>query len=94
MPLIAFNSASHVQLGLASKAVLTFILSKYRPGNNGMIAASSREAAKMCGINKETASIAFRELVATGLLDCVKPARPMGRNWSAPEWRLTFLRST
>ncbi len=39
----------------------------------------------MCGIDKETASIAFRELVATGFLDCVKPARPMGRNWSLPD---------
>lgn len=92
MPLVAFYSEQHVRLGLASKAVLTFVLSKYRPGNNGRIGASTREAAEKCGINKSTANISFRELAAMGFLDCVTEAKLVGREWLSPEWRLTFLR--
>jgi hypothetical protein len=61
----------------------------YNGANNGRLALSARVAAERCNIAKNTATRAFRELTAKGLIDCATPGGFSYKLRHAAEWRLT-----
>jgi len=60
-------------------------------GNNGRIALSRVEVAKICGIDRKTATKALQALVDGNFIREMKPAKFNGQEWSAPEWRINHL---
>jgi hypothetical protein len=60
-------------------------------GNNGRIMFSRSEAAEKCGVNRRTATKAFKALEDGNFIQEMKPARFDGQDWTAPEWRINYL---
>lgn len=79
-------------LKASSRAVYLEVATRYNGTNNGTLALSARDAADRCNINKDTASQAFRELVAHGFIECVTPGGFSRKVRHATEWRLTQYR--
>jgi hypothetical protein len=53
-------------LSLAARSLLVEILARYRPGDNGKLAWSVRQAAQVLGVSKSTAARALTELELNG----------------------------
>ena len=79
-------------LKASSRAVYLEVAIRYNGVNNGAIALSARDAARLCHLNKDTATVAFRQLVEHGFLDCVTPGGFSRKVRHATEWRLTQYR--
>jgi hypothetical protein len=60
--------------------------------NNGTIALSARDAARLCKINKDTAGRSFKELIEEGFIEAVTPGGFSRKDPHATEWRLTHQR--
>ena len=73
----------------SSRAVYVEIVARYDGRNNGRLALSARDAARLCNINKDTAVQAFRELIDRGFIECVTPGGFTRKTRHATEWRLT-----
>jgi len=91
MPHVVYDSEPYHLLGLASQAVIMYLLRLYDGSNNGRIGASSRSVASACRINRETAMKAFHELQDKGFIVCQKASAFADGTRLAPEWRLSFL---
>jgi hypothetical protein len=86
------DSAAYQSLSLKARAALIEICRRYDGGNNGRIALSVREAAERMNCTKETASLAFRELVEKGFMQAAKLGWFSIKFRHSTEWRLTFYR--
>ena len=73
----------------AERAVYIFVAGRYNGGNNGSIAASVRDVADNCHINKDTATKALRTLEERGFIVRVTPGSFNRKTPHAAEWRLT-----
>jgi hypothetical protein len=76
-------------LSAPARAVYIQIGFRYNGANNGKIAYSVRDAASECDINKDTASRAFKELVARGFIEERRHGALSKKTRIASEWRLT-----
>jgi hypothetical protein len=76
----------------AARAVYVVLAERYNGQNNGSLALSARDAARLCNINKDTAGRAFRELIDHGFIECVTPGGFSRKVRHATEWRLTVHR--
>ena len=83
-------SAAWCSLTPAARVVYVVLASRYNGHNNGSLALSARDAARLCNINKDTACRAFRELVDKGFIECVTPGGFSRKVRHATEWRLTI----
>jgi hypothetical protein len=86
------DSAAYQSLSLKARAALMEICRRYDGGNNGRIVLSVREAAERMNCNKETASLAFRELIKKGFVQPAKLGWFSIKFRHSTEWRLTFYR--
>ncbi len=76
----------------AARAVYVVLAARFNGCNNGSLALSARDAARLCNINKDTATRAFHELVEHGFIECVTPGGFSRKVRHATEWRLTHYR--
>lgn len=76
----------------AERAFYLEVAVRFNGSNNGMIALSARDAARLTHVNKDTATKAARRLVEVGLIECATPGGFSRKNPHATEWRLTHLR--
>ena len=75
-------------LSPVARAVYLEIEFAYNGSNNGAIRLGCREVAELCGINKDTAARAFRELENLGFIVRNKPGGFYPQR-HVTEWRLT-----
>ncbi len=71
------------------KAVYLELAYRFNGRNNGEIALSIRDAARLCNIAKDTAMKALRELEAKGFIAIEKPGGFDYKRQHATEYRLT-----
>ena len=64
-----FHTEAWLSLSTAARAVFVQLAVRYNGSNNGRLALSARDAAKECRISKNTATKAFKELVAKGFIE-------------------------
>ena len=83
------RSAAWRSLTPAAKAVYLEVEARHNGSNNGLIALSVRDAAKLCNIAKDTAGRAFKELQEKGFLVLTTPGSFSRKVRHATEWRLT-----
>lgn len=82
------SSPAYRDLSCAARCLLDEFLRVYRPGRNGTLSISQRNAASLLGVHKNTATKAFRELDDHGFLVLTQ-----GQYWQegkAREWHLTI----
>lgn len=84
-----FKSDAFRQLSGPAVKVFFELRSRYNGQNNGRIALSLNECARLFSIGKETAQRAFEELQEKGFIRLVVRGRWYGRR--ASEWALTTL---
>lgn len=81
-------SPAYRALSCPARCLLEEFQRIYRPGRNGHLVISQRQAAQLLGVHKSTATKAFNELVKYGFL-----VMSQGQYWQerkAREWRLTI----
>jgi DNA-binding transcriptional MocR family regulator len=86
------NSPAWRALKASSRAVYVELSMRYNGFNNGTLALSARDAARLCNINKDTATQAFRQLIEHGFIERVTPGGFSCKVRHATEWRLTDSR--
>ncbi len=86
------NSPSWEGLSAQARAVLIQIAKRYNGGNNGALAASVRNLATECRINKDTAGKAVKELLEAGFLELAQAGAFTFKMRHAAEYRLTWLK--
>ena len=79
-------------LSAPARAVYIQIGFRYDGFNNGRIAFSVRDAASECGLANNTASKAFKELVALGFIEETRHGGLSRKTRIASEWRLTAFK--
>jgi hypothetical protein len=79
-------------LSAAARALYVQIGSRYNGGNNGKLAFSVRDAARECNIARNTAAVAFRELVDLGFIEETRHGSLSRKTRIASEWRLTAFK--
>jgi hypothetical protein len=79
-------------LSAAARAVYIQIGLRYDGFNNGRISFSVRDAASECGLAKDTASRAFKELVDLGFIEETRHGSLSRKTRIASEWRLTAFK--
>lgn len=72
-------------------AVLIRVMQRYNGGNNGKIHMSSRDAAKLANINKDTAAKSLRSLTAKGFLRLSEPSSFNTNGRRASSYEITSL---
>ena len=83
-----FESPAYRDLRPVAKCLLTEFLNIYRPGRNGKLVLSIRQAARRVGVVENTVIKAFHELVEHGFLILTSPHRWM--QGMAREFELTI----
>src|SRR5215831_11338516 len=74
----------------AARALYIEIVKRYNGSNNGRIVMGVRDAAKLIGVSKDTALLAFRFLEDRGFIICTKRGAFSHKTcMDASEWRLT-----
>ncbi|MFN9008523.1 MAG: helix-turn-helix domain-containing protein [Hyphomonadaceae bacterium] len=86
------NSPAWEGLSAQARAVLIQIAKRYNGGNNGALAASVRNLAAECRINKDTAAKAVKELLDAGFLELAQAGAFSFKKRHAAEYRLTWLK--
>ena len=86
------KTAAWLALSLPARAVYLQIGSRYNGSNNGKIALSVRDAASECGMARNTANRAFKELVRLGFIEETRHGGLSRKTRMASEWRLTAFR--
>ncbi len=86
------RTAAWQDLRPAARAIYLEMLMTYNGGNNGFIGLSTRDAARRCHVNKDTATKAFRELIEHGFIECATPGGFSLKVRHSTEWRLTHVR--
>lgn len=86
------TSPAWLSLSPAPRAVLIQVGKRYNGANNGMLAASVRDLADECRINKDTAAKALKTLQDAGFLDLVQAGSFSRKVQHAAEYRLTWER--
>jgi hypothetical protein len=86
------NSPSWEGLSAQARAVLIQIAKRYNGGNNGALAASVRNLATECRINKDTAGKAVKELLDAGFVELAQAGAFSFKKRHAAEYRLTWLK--
>lgn len=86
------NSPAWEGLSTQARAVLIQIAKRYNGGNNGALAASVRNLASECRINKDTAAKAVKELLNAGFLELAQAGAFSFKKRHAAEYRLTWLK--
>lgn len=86
------NSPAWEGLSAQARAVLIQIAKRYNGGNNGALAASARDLAAECRINKDTAAKAVKELECAGFLELAQAGAFSFKKRHAAEYRLTWLK--
>jgi hypothetical protein len=79
-------------LSAPARAVYIQIGFRYDGFNNGRIAFSVRDAASECGLAKNTAGKAFRELVDLGFIEETRHGALSRKTRIASEWRMTAFK--
>jgi hypothetical protein len=79
-------------LSAAARAVYIQIGLRYDGFNNGRISFSVRDAASECGLAKDTASRAFKELGDLGFIEETRHGSLSRKTRIASEWRLTAFK--
>ncbi len=82
-----FDSDAYRSLNNNERALLQELQARYLP-NRCNIFLSTRRAAMLINVNKDTACRAFRKLEACGFIKLIKGA--LWQERKAREWRLTF----
>lgn len=85
------NSPAWEGLSTQARAVLIQIAKRYNSKNNGALAASVRDLAAECRINKDTVGVAIRALVEAGFLEIVQEGSFKYKKRHAAEYRLTWF---
>jgi len=80
-------------LSPAERAVLVEVMMRYNGTNNGRIGLGSREAGAACGISKNTAGRALKQLQAKGFVVVMTPSNFNRKNRLAAEYALTEFRN-
>jgi hypothetical protein len=84
------DSLAWQSLPPAARALYIQIVKRYNGSNNGRIVMGVRDAAKLIGVNKDTALLAFRFLEDRGFIICTKRGAFSHKTcMDASEWRLT-----
>jgi hypothetical protein len=86
------TSDAYLSLSCPARALLIEIARVYDGTNNGRLALSVRSASQRCGIAKDTATRAFRELSERGFIECESPGAFSFKQRHAAEWRITWRR--
>lgn len=86
------NTEAWKALTPAARAVYIQIGARYDGFNNGKIAFSVRDAASEVGINKNTASRTFKELIDGGFIEETRHGGLSRKTRVASEWRLTAFK--
>jgi Fic family protein len=71
------------------RSVLIETMRQFNGSNNGRIGLSSRQAAKECNINKDTANRAFKRLVELGFLKRTSEGSFHYKIRHSPTWEVT-----
>ena len=79
-------------LSAPARAVYIQIGFRYDGFNNGRIAFSVRDAASECGLAKDTANRAFKELVDLGFIEETRHGGLSRKTRIASEWRMTAFK--
>jgi hypothetical protein len=79
-------------LSAPARAVYIQIGFRYDGFNNGRIALSVRDAASECGLAKDTANRAFKELVDLGFIEETRHGGLSRKTRIASEWRMTAFK--
>ena len=79
-------------LSAAARAVYIQIGLRYDGFNNGKISFSVRDAASECGLAKDTASRAFKELLDLGFIEETRHGSLSRKTRIASEWRMTAFK--
>jgi hypothetical protein len=79
-------------LSAAARAVYLQIGFRYDGSNNGKISFSVRDAASECGLARDTAGRAFRELMDLGFIEERRHGSLSRKTRIASEWRMTAFR--
>ena len=77
-------------LSTQARAVLVQVAKRYNGRNNGTLAASVRDMATECRINKNTASKALGQLIDAGFLELGQAGAFTFKKRHAGEYRLTW----
>ena len=84
------DSPAWQSLPPAARALYIEIVKRYYGSNNGRIVMGVRDAAKLIGVTKDPASLAFRFLEDRGFVICTKRGAFSHKTcMDASEWRLT-----
>lgn len=84
------KSPAWVALSPQARVVLIQVAKRYYGTNNGSLAASVRDLATECRINKNTAAKALGELVDAGFLELAQAGSFSFKKRHAAEYRLTW----
>ena len=79
-------------LSANARAVYLQIGLRYNGFNNGRLALSVRDAAKECGLARNTAGRCFKELIDCGFIEETRHGGLSRKTRVASEWRLTAFR--
>jgi len=85
---VLLKSPAYRDLKPAARCLLEEFQRKYRPGRQGRLSISVKNAAELVGVTKSTISKAFYELESHGFIKLTR-----GELWQqrkAREWRLTY----
>lgn len=77
-------------LSAQARAVLIQIAKRYNGANNGTLAASVRDLARECRINKDTVKRTIEELIDAGFLELGQAGSFEYKKRHAAEYRLTW----
>lgn len=88
------DSAAWRGLSVPARAVLLQVWRRHDGKNNGRLAASVRDLAEECRLNKDTAARALKELQEAGLLICRTPGGFSLKKRHAAEYALVWERCT
>jgi len=91
LPHDILNSPAWEGLSTQARAVLIQIAKRYNSKNNGSLAASVRDLAAECRINKDTAGVAVKALVESGFLEIAQEGSFKYKKRHAAEYRLTWF---
>src|SRR5262245_17528281 len=84
------DSPAWQSLPPAARALYIEMVKRYNGSNNGRIGMGVRDAAKLIGVSKDTALLAFRFLEDRGFIICTKRGAFSHKTcMDASEWRLT-----
>lgn len=87
------KSPAWLSLSCPARALWIEVMGRFKGYNNGEIPLSCREAAKLCGISKATASRAFDELIEKGFIEVGEHSSFTVKYKKARKWFVTHLDS-